>query len=234
MSADLRAQFIRFCLGAGILSFGEFTTKAGRVSPYFFNAGLFNDGLLLGKLGGFYAETLLAAERTSQFRFDMLFGPAYKGITLASATAVALAAHGRRVPFAFNRKEAKDHGEGGEIVGAPLAGRVVIVDDVVSAGTSVNESVEIIRRHGAEPAGVLIALDRQERSGTATEIGPSSATEAIRERHGIPVFAIASLDDLLAFLESSDSADAGLATHRDRVAAYRARYGVAAGGSLAS
>jgi len=234
MSTDLRAQFIRFCLGAGILAFGEFTTKAGRVSPYFFNAGRFSDGLLLGKLGGFYAETLLAAERTSRFRFDMLFGPAYKGITLASATAMSLAAHGRRVPFAFNRKEAKDHGEGGDIVGAPLAGRVVIVDDVISAGTSVTESVETIRRHGAEPAAVLIALDRQERSGTATEIGPSSATESIRERFGIPVFAIASLDDLLTFLESADSTDAGLATHRDRVAAYRARYGVATGGSLAS
>ena len=234
MSADLRAQFIRFCLGAGILAFGEFTTKAGRTSPYFFNAGRFSDGLLLGKLGGFYAETLLAAERTSQFRFDMLFGPAYKGITLASATAVALAGHGRRVPFAFNRKEAKDHGEGGDVVGAPLAGRVVIVDDVVSAGTSVGESVELIRRHGAEPAGVLIALDRQERSGTATEIGPQSATESIRERYGIPVFAIACLDDLLAFLDSADSTDAGLATHRDRVAAYRARYGVAADGPLAS
>src|SRR5690606_1771547 len=147
MSADLRAQFIRFCLGAGILSFGEFTTKAGRASPYFFNAGQFNDGVLLGRLGGFYAETLLAAERTRRFQFDMLFGPAYKGITLASATAVALATHGRRVPFAFNRKEAKDHGEGGAVVGAPLAGRVVIVDDVVSAGTSVAESVELIRAH---------------------------------------------------------------------------------------
>ncbi|MFA7503953.1 MAG: orotate phosphoribosyltransferase [Burkholderiaceae bacterium] len=234
MSADLRAQFIRFCLGAGILAFGEFTTKAGRVSPYFFNAGRFNDGLLLGKLGGFYAETLLAAERTSRFQFDMLFGPAYKGITLASATAIALAGHGRRIPFAFNRKEAKDHGEGGDIVGAPLAGRVVIVDDVVSAGTSVAESVEIIRRHGAEPAAVLIALDRQERSGTATEIGPLSASQAILERYAIPVFAIACLDDLLVFLESADSTDAGLATHRDRVAAYRARYGAAAGAPLGS
>src|SRR5690606_4563212 len=137
----------------------------------------------------------LAAQRTSQFHFDMLFGPAYKGITLASATAVALAGHGRRVPFAFNRKEAKDHGEGGDVVGAPLAGRVVIVDDVISAGTSVGGSVELTRPHGAEPAGVLIALDRQERSGTATEVGSQSAAEAIRGRYGIPVFALACLDD---------------------------------------
>ncbi len=227
MSADTRAQFIRFTLEAGILRFGEFRTKAGRLSPYFFNAGLFNDGVLLGRLAGFYAATLADAEREQGLRFDMLFGPAYKGITLASATAVALAARdGRAVPFAFNRKEAKDHGEGGDTVGAPLAGRVVIVDDVISAGTSVRESVALIRAHGAEPAAVLIALDRQERSGNAVDIGPHSATQEVREKYGLPVFAIASLADLLAYLESGDAAASGLAPHRERVAAYRAQYGI--------
>lgn len=216
MSADLRAQFIRFCLGAGILSFGEFTTKAGRVSPYFFNAGMFNDGLLLGKLGNFYAETLLAAERTHQFRFDMLFGPAYKGITLASATAVALAAHGRRVPFAFNRKEAKDHGEGGMIVGAPLTGRVLIVDDVITAGTAIRESVEIIRAHGATPAGVLIALDREERGQ-----GERSAVQEVQETLGLPVVSVLRLRDLMVHLENT-----GEQAMLDAVRAYRDRYGV--------
>ncbi|MCP5266950.1 MAG: orotate phosphoribosyltransferase [Burkholderiaceae bacterium] len=226
MSADLRAQFIRFTIGAGILRFGEFKTKAGRLSPYFFNAGLFNDGMLLGRLAEFYAGTLLEAERTHALKFDMLFGPAYKGITLASATAVAMAHSGRRVPFAFNRKEAKDHGEGGVLVGAPMKGRVVIVDDVISAGTSVRESVEIIRAAGAEPAAVLIALDRRERSGDAENIGPHSAAQEIRERYGLPVFAIANLDDLLAFLGSKDSEAGDLSRHREAVAAYRDRYGV--------
>src|SRR5690606_32488147 len=141
LADDLRAQFIRFAVQAGILRFGEFRTKAGRLSPYFFNAGLFSDGASLGRLARFYADTLLAAERAGQVRFDMLFGPAYKGITLASATAIGLADAGRNVPFAFNRKEAKAHGEGGSLIGAPLSGRVVIVDDVISAGTSVGESV---------------------------------------------------------------------------------------------
>src|SRR5690606_35078120 len=170
LSDDLRAQFIRFSVQAGILRFGEFRTKAGRLSPYFFNAGLFNDGALLGRLAGFYADTLLAAEAEGRLQCDMLFGPAYKGITLASATAVALAARGHNRSFAFNRKEAKDHGEGGNLVGAPLSGRVVIVDDVISAGTSVRESVELIRGAGAEPAGVLIALDRMERAGDADRV----------------------------------------------------------------
>jgi len=212
-------EFIRFALQAGVLRFGEFRTKAGRLSPYFFNAGLFNDGALLGRIAEFYAQALLDAERRGEVRFDMLFGPAYKGITLASATAVALARRGRNVGFAYNRKEAKDHGEGGELIGAPLAGRVAIVDDVISAGTSVRESVEIIARAGATPAAVLIALDRRERGGTA---------DYPTERSGIPVVSIASLDDVLAFLESGSGDAAGLAQYRDKVAAYRERYGVPA------
>ncbi len=230
MADDLRAQFIRFAVDNGILRFGEFRTKAGRLSPYFFNAGLFNDGASLGRLAQFYAATLLAAERAGQVRFDMLFGPAYKGITLASATAVALAHAGRNVAFAFNRKEAKDHGEGGALIGAPLAGRVVVVDDVISAGTSVRESVELIRAHGAEPAAVLIALDRQERSGDAERIGERSAAQEAERLYGIPVLSIAALADLLDYLGSSEARGAGLAAHRDSVAAYRARYGLRAPG----
>ncbi|MCD6735193.1 MAG: orotate phosphoribosyltransferase [Burkholderiaceae bacterium] len=230
MADDLRAQFIRFAVENGILRFGEFRTKAGRLSPYFFNAGLFNDGASLGQLARFYARTLLAAERSGRVRFDMLFGPAYKGITLASATAVALAQGGRNVAFAFNRKEAKDHGEGGTLIGAPLAGRVVIVDDVISAGTSVRESVELIRAHGAEPAAVLIALDRQERSGDAEHIGERSAAQEAERLYGIPVLSIATLADLLDYLGSSEASGAGIAAHRDSVAAYRARYGVRAAG----
>ena len=225
MADDLRAQFIRFAVQAGILRFGDFRTKAGRLSPYFFNAGLFNDGASLGRLARFYADTLLAAERAGQVGFDMLFGPAYKGITLASATAVALAEAGRNVAFAFNRKEAKDHGEGGTLIGAPLAGRVVIVDDVISAGTSVGESVELIRAHGATPAAVLIALDREERSGDATGIGERSAAQDVVRRHQIPVLSIASLSDLLRYLESDEGSAANLSVHRERVVAYRDRYG---------
>lgn len=222
---ELRAEFIRFAHGAGVLRFGEFTTKAGRLSPYFFNAGLFNDGATLGALAEFYARTLLDAERHGHVRFDMLYGPAYKGITLASATAVALARKDRNVPFAFNRKEAKDHGEGGVLIGAPLQGRVVIVDDVISAGTSVRESVEMIRAHGAEPAGVLIALDRQERGGNAEEISPMSAVQEVEKTYGLPVFAIAGLDDVLGFLDSGSEAATALAPYRQRVAEYRMRYG---------
>ena len=225
MADDLRAQFIRFAVQAGVLRFGDFRTKAGRLSPYFFNAGLFNDGASLGRLARFYADTLLAAERAGQVGFDMLFGPAYKGITLASATAVALAEAGRNVAFAFNRKEAKDHGEGGTLIGAPLAGRVVIVDDVISAGTSVGESVELIRAHGATPAAVLIALDREERSGDATGIGERSAAQDVVRRHQIPVLSIASLSDLLRYLESDEGSAANLSVHRERVVAYRDRYG---------
>ncbi|MEN9763892.1 MAG: hypothetical protein RI906_3718 [Pseudomonadota bacterium] len=222
LTEDVRAQFIRFSLEAGILRFGEFRTKAGRLSPYFFNAGLFNDGRLLGAVADFYARTLLAAQASGRIQFDMLFGPAYKGITLASATAVALAVRGCNVPFAFNRKEAKDHGEGGTLIGAPLTGRVVIIDDVISAGTSVNESVELIRTHGAQPAAVLIALDRQERSGDAEHVGERSASQDVLHRHGLPVLAIASLSDLLEYLQSTGG---DLAAHRARVAEYRARYG---------
>jgi orotate phosphoribosyltransferase len=221
-------EFIRFAIAAGVLRFGEFKTKAGRMSPYFFNAGLFHDGALLGRIAEFYAQALLAAERAGSLRFDMLFGPAYKGITLASATAVALARHERNVGFTYNRKEAKDHGEGGNLIGAPLAGRVVIVDDVISAGTSVRESVEIITHAGATPAAVLIALDRRERGGTADYPTERSAVQEVRALYGIPVISIASLDDVLAFLESGSVDAAALAEYRDKVSAYRARYGAPA------
>jgi len=226
LKRELRAEFIRFALDAGVLRFGEFKTKAGRLSPYFFNAGLFNDGATLGALAEFYARTLLDAERHGHVAFDMLFGPAYKGITLASATAVALARKGRNVPFAFNRKEAKDHGEGGTLVGAPLSGRVIIVDDVISAGTSVRESVELIRAHGAQPAGVLIALDRQERGGNADEVSAYSAVQEVEQLYGLPVFAIAALEDVLTFLDSGSEAATALHDYREKVAQYRMRYGV--------
>jgi orotate phosphoribosyltransferase len=220
-------EFIRFALQAGVLRFGEFKTKAGRLSPYFFNAGLFNDGALLGRIADFYAQALLRAERDGQIAFDMLFGPAYKGITLASATAIAMARDGRNIGFSYNRKEAKDHGEGGNLIGAPLAGRVVIVDDVISAGTSVRESVEIITRAGAKPVAVLIALDRRERGGTAEYPTERSAVQEVRALYGIPVVSIANLDDVLAFLESGVGDAAALAQYRDKVAAYRDQYGVA-------
>ncbi len=223
---ELRAEFIRFAHKSDVLRFGEFKLKSGRVSPYFFNAGLFSDGLKLGALAEFYARTLLDAERKGRIAFDMLFGPAYKGITLASATAVALARHERNVAFAFNRKEAKDHGEGGVIVGAPLAGRVVIVDDVISAGTSVRESVDLIRAAGAEPAGVLIALDRRERGGDAERVTARSAVQEVEQDMGIPVVSIAGLEDVLAFLDSGTEAATALADHRQPIADYRARYGV--------
>jgi orotate phosphoribosyltransferase len=224
---DERLQFIRFALDAGVLRFGRFRTKAGRESPYFFDAGLFNDGERLGALAGFYAQRLRRAERDGECAFDMLFGPAYKGITLAASTAVALARDGRNVPFAFNRKEAKDHGEGGTLVGAPLAGRVVIVDDVISAGTSVRESVALIRAQGATPAAVLIALDRQERGGTADAPTATSAAQEVARHDGIPVLSIASLEDVLGFLDAGDAGAAPHAGHRAAIAAYRARYGVA-------
>ena len=221
---DGRQEFIRFALDAGVLRFGRFRTKAGRDSPYFFNAGLFDDGARLGRLAEFYAQRLLAAERSGEIAFDALFGPAYKGITLASATAVALARAGRNVPFVYNRKEAKDHGEGGTLVGAPLAGRVVIVDDVISAGTSVRESVELIRAAGARPSAVLIALDRQERGGDAANPTATSAVQEVTALYGIPVLSLASLDDLLGWLD----ADGGEhLAHRSAIAAYRDRYGVA-------
>lgn len=219
-ASNLRTTFVRFAIDQGVLRFGNFVTKSGRNSPYFFNAGLFNSGATLGRLAAFYAETL----RASGIPFDMLFGPAYKGIPLAAATTMALAADGPDVPFAFNRKEAKDHGEGGVLVGAPLAGRVVIIDDVITAGTSVRESVEIIRAAGAEPAAVLIALDRMERAGTAEALSEGSAVQDVTKLYGIPVVSIANLSDILTHLETADT---GLAEHREAVLAYRARYGVA-------
>ncbi len=206
-------EFIRFAIERGVLRFGEFTLKSGRTSPYFFNAGLFNSGLALAQLGRFYAEAVQA----SGLDFDVLFGPAYKGIPLVAAIAIALAQRGQNFPFAFNRKEAKDHGEGGNIVGAPLQGRVLIVDDVISAGTSVRESVELIRAAGATPAGVLIALDRQERGQ-----GELSAVQEVQRDYGIPVIAVAGLKDLMTFLGERPD----FAAHRDAVARYRVQYGV--------
>lgn len=218
--SNLKHEFIQFSVEAGVLRFGEFITKAGRTSPYFFNAGLFNDGANLGKIAQFYAQTLL----DSGVEFDMLFGPAYKGITLASATAVALANQGRNVGFAYNRKEAKDHGEGGTIVGAKLQGRVVIVDDVISAGTSVRESVEMIRAAGATPCAVLIALDRMERAGQDGQLSALSAVQEVSNNYGIPVIAIANLNDLFECLSNAD-ANSNLKQHTDAVANYRQRYG---------
>jgi orotate phosphoribosyltransferase len=224
-SAEQNSQnFIRFALSTGVLKFGEFKTKAGRLSPYFFNAGLFNDGASLGQLAGFYAERILAAQQSSELEFDVLFGPAYKGITLASASAVALHARGRHTPFAFNRKEAKDHGEGGTVVGAKLEGRVLIIDDVISAGTSVRESVELIRAHGAIPAAVIIALDRQERGGDAVNPSALSATQEVAKLYGIPVLSIANLNDLLHYLKSQTSEE--LSAYSAKVADYRTQWGV--------
>ena len=210
-----RREFVAFAIRAGVLRFGDFVTKAGRQSPYFFNAGLFSDGARLGELAGFFARAALA----SGIRFDVLFGPAYKGITLASATAVALAGLGHNVPFCFNRKEAKDHGEGGNIVGAPLAGRALIVDDVITDGASKREAIEIIRAAGAVPAGVLIALDRQERGQ-----GSLSATQEVSRDFGVPVTAIATLEDILATLRGRPEEQANV----ERIEAYRRRYGIAA------
>lgn len=228
---DRSTEFIRFAIETGVLGFGEFRTKAGRLSPYFFNAGRFNDGQTLGRLAGFYARRLLDARDREGLAFDMLFGPAYKGITLASATAVALAGQGWNLPFAFNRKEAKDHGEGGVVIGAPLAGRVVIVDDVISAGTSVRESVELIKAAGATPVAVLISLDRQERGGTADHPSARSAVEDVVRDHGIPVLSIAGLSDLLRWLERAGADGAAdVAAHRSRITEYRDRFGVTARG----
>ena len=216
-------DFIRFALEAQVLSFGEFKTKAGRQSPYFFNAGGFSDGALLGALGKYYANALLE----SGVAFDMLYGPAYKGITLAAATAIALARQNRNVAFAYNRKEAKDHGEGGTVVGAPVKGKVVIIDDVISAGTSVRESVELIRAAGAQPAAVLIALDRMERSGNAIDIGDHSAVQSVEHEFGIPVIAIANLNNVMDYLDASK--DPALQQYLPAVTAYRKQYGIKAG-----
>lgn len=221
-AADPLAQdFVSFSVEAGVLRFGEFKTKAGRLSPYFFNAGLFDDGAKLGRLAEFYARRLIA----SGLQFDMLFGPAYKGITLAAAVAVELARQGRNVPYAYNRKEAKDHGEGGTLVGAKLAGRVLIIDDVISAGTSVRESISMIQAAGATPSSVVIALDRQEKA-TDGQGGDAewSAVQFVQRQLGLEVCAIATLGDLLQYLQSNQ--DPSLAAHVGRVTAYRDRYGV--------
>ena len=217
---DLALDFVNFAVRCGVLRFGEFKTKAGRLSPYFFNAGLFNDGEKLGRLGEFYARRLLE----SGLAFDMLFGPAYKGITLASAVAVELARLGRNVPFAYNRKEAKDHGEGGVLVGAPVSGRVLIVDDVISAGTSVRESVRLLQAAGARPCGVLIALDRQERATEGDKDMEWSAVQYVTRNLQLNVAAIATLNDLLQFLKSTE--DPALQVFAEPVQRYRDRYGV--------
>jgi orotate phosphoribosyltransferase len=214
------SEFIEFALNSKVLSFGEFKTKAGRLSPYFFNAGDFNDGSKLGALGQFYARALLE----SGISFDMLFGPAYKGITLAASTSIALSNLGKNVSFAYNRKEVKDHGEGGVLVGAKLTGNVVIIDDVISAGTSVRESVELIQKSGAKPCAVLIALDRMEKSGNAQEIGQYSAVQAVQKDFGIPVIGIANLNDLLRYLEKTDNNL--LKEYLPKVRDYRDQYGV--------
>jgi orotate phosphoribosyltransferase len=216
----LAQAFVKFAVDAGVLRFGEFKTKAGRLSPYFFNAGRFDDGAKLGQLASFYARRLLACG----LPFDMLFGPAYKGITLASAVAVELARLGRNVPFAYNRKEAKDHGEGGVLVGAPVCGRVLIIDDVVSAGTSVRESIAMISAAGATPCGVAIALDRQERGSEDGRDTEHSAVQYITQQLQLPVAAIATLEDLLQYLQGC--ADPALSAYTTPVQAYRARYGV--------
>ena len=216
----LAQDFVQFAVDAGVLRFGEFKTKAGRLSPYFFNAGLFDDGAKLGRLAQFYAQRILA----SGIEFDMLFGPAYKGIPLAAAVAIELARLGRNVPYAYNRKEAKDHGEGGTLVGAPVKGRVLIVDDVMSAGTAARESIAIIQAAGATPHAVAIALDRQEKATENGQDVPWSAVQYVRERLGLQVCAIARLADLLQYLKQH--AGDALGTHYDQVLAYRERYGV--------
>ena len=211
---DHKSRFFELALRKGNLRFGEFTLKSGRVSPYFFNAGGFDDGASLSELAACYADAIVG----SGIGFDMLFGPAYKGIPLAAATAISMhERHGRNLPYAFNRKEAKDHGEGGIIVGAPLQGRVLVIDDVISAGTSMRESIGIITAAGAGPAGIAIALDRQERGA-----GNLSAAQEVEQEHGIPCVSIAGLDDLLQFLEASDSSGVDI----DAIHRYRERYGI--------
>ena len=219
-SDPLAQEFVQFSVDSGVLRFGEFKTKAGRLSPYFFNAGLFDDGAKLGRLAQFYARRLL----DSGMQFDMIFGPAYKGIPLAASVTIELARLGRNVPYAYNRKEAKDHGEGGTLVGAPVKGKVLIVDDVMSAGTAARESIAIIQAAGATPHGVVIALDRQEK---ATENGVDvnhSAVQYVRSQLGLEVCAIATLADLLQYLSVHSAGEMG--EHHERVLAYRQRYGV--------
>ena len=219
-SSAVAQDFVQFALDAGVLRFGEFKTKAGRMSPYFFNSGLFDDGAKIARLAGFYADRLVE----SGLEFDMIFGPAYKGIPLGATVAAELARRGRNYPFAYNRKEAKAHGEGGNLVGAPLKGRVLIVDDVMSAGTAVRESIAAIQAAGATPHAVAIALDRQE---MATENGqdvPHSAVQYVRNQLGMQVCTIAKLADLLLYLEIQGGSEGS--GHHERVLAYRQRYGV--------
>ena len=211
---NYQQEFIEFALRIGVLRFGEFTLKSGRKSPYFFNAGLFNSGSSLAQLGRYYAQTIV----DSGISFDVLYGPAYKGIPLAAATAIALADHhGRNTPYAFNRKEAKDHGEGGTIVGAPLKGKVLIIDDVISAGTSVRESIDIIKAHEAQPAGVVIALDRQEKGK-----GDTSAIQEVEQDYGLPVASIIQLRLLIEYLQKQPNMQESLRA----ISAYREQYGV--------
>jgi len=219
-SLDPLAQdFVKFSVQAGVLRFGDFKTKAGRQSPYFFNTGLFDDGAKLARLGEFYARRLIA----SGLEFDMLFGPAYKGITLAAAVAIGLAREGRNLPYAYNRKEAKDHGEGGTLVGAPVKGRVLIVDDVITDGASKREAAEMIRAAGATPVGVAITMDRQERASDASA-DRRSGVQYVEQELGLKVISIATLADLMQFLAATD--DPALKANIERVASYRARYGI--------
>ncbi|HVL01509.1 MAG TPA: orotate phosphoribosyltransferase [Dongiaceae bacterium] len=212
-------QFIEFALQLNVLRFGEFTLKSGRKSPYFFNAGLFNSGLALAKLGRFYADAIVDAD----VPFDVLFGPAYKGIPIAATTAVALAEHhGRDLPWCFNRKEAKDHGEGGNLVGAPLQGRVLIIDDVITAGTAIREVMDIIGKTPAKPAGVVVALDRQEKGK-----GDLSAIQEVEKEFGIPVLSIVNLKQLITFLEEKSAQQPEWNTHLANIRAYRSQYGIA-------
>ncbi len=211
--SNISQDFIAFAIQKQVLKFGEFKTKAGRLSPYFFNAGLFNDGDSLLKLGEFYAETI----QKSDIKFDMLYGPAYKGITLAASIAIALAKNGHNYPYAYNRKEAKDHGEGGVIVGAPLQGRILIIDDVISAGTSVRESIDLIAQYGASACGVAIALDRQEKG-----LGELSAVQEVQASYQLPVCSIANLSDLLEYASNQQD----MAQHLLNIQTYRQQYGV--------
>ena len=210
---DFKQEFIEFAISRDILRFGEFKTKAGRISPYFFNAGLFNDGDSLRKMGQFYAKAILAA----QLPFDMLFGPAYKGIPLVSAISITLSEVGNNYPFCFNRKEAKDHGEGGNLIGSPLSGKVLIIDDVISAGTSIREAVDFICAAGAKPCGVIIALDRMEQGNNGL-----SAIQEIKKMYDIPVISIINLDDVMSYLRGRDD----LVLNLRAVESYRAQYGV--------
>ncbi len=224
-AAALAQEFVQFSVDEGVLKFGEFKTKAGRMSPYFFNAGLFDDGAKLGKLAQFYAKALVG----SGIEFDMIFGPAYKGIPLGAAVSIELARLGKNVPFAYNRKEAKDHGEGGTLVGAPLKGRVLIVDDVMSAGTAARESIDLIKKAGAKAHAIAIALDRQEMAteiqvdGSAKDV-PHSAVQYVRNTLGMRVCCIAQLSDLLTYLSTQTGNQMG--QHLPKVQAYRDRYGV--------